>query len=391
MRHRVHRTLIALFVALVLMAVSTTPTLAADIRGGSNVTIGQGQTVADDLYISGGTVEVDGNVDGDLLVSGGTVNVKGTISRDLMVAGGTVTVSGKVLDSIRIAGGTGTITGPVGQDVVLVGGTLDVAPTATIARDLVAAGGTLTMAGEVGRRLMVAADTVVLRGKVTGDVQTTVTNLRLEDGATVGGNLLYTSNNQAFIAPGARINGKVQRTLPEGHEVTVAERVGNSVIAWLRGLVGLLALGLLLVLVFPGMSRRTTEVVTASPWASLGIGAALLIGVPIVALIIFVIGLIVGGWWLGVAAIALYAIALAVAYVLAALFVGRRGIELLVHRAVHPLLALLVGLVALTLVGLIPIVGGVVTLAALLFGLGALTLTLAHIRRPTQPAGPTLT
>jgi hypothetical protein len=111
-----------------------------------------------------------------------------------------------------------------------------------------------------------------------------------------------------------------------------------------------------------------------------------LIGVPIVAVIVFVLGLLVGGWPLSLAALALLAIATAIGYVLTALFLGRTGFRLLGHPEVHPLLALLVGLAVLAAVGLIPFLGGLVGLAAVVLGLGALALTLFRSWR--GPAAP---
>ncbi len=110
--------------------------------------------------------------------------------------------------------------------------------------------------------------------------------------------------------------------------------------------------------------------------------------VPVVALAVFVLGLVVGGWALSLA-LALLAIAAAVGYVLAALFVGRMGLGLLGRPEVHPLLALLVGLVVLTAVGLVPFLGGLVDVAAVVFGLGALTLSLFRSWRSSTPAAVT--
>jgi hypothetical protein len=52
---------------------------------------------------------------------------------------------------------------------------------------------------------------------------------------------------------------------------------------------------------------------------SLGLGPTVLVGVPIAALIVFVPGLLAGGWPLALAALALLAMAAAVGYVLASL------------------------------------------------------------------------
>jgi hypothetical protein len=46
--------------------------------------------------------------------------------------------------SIRAAGGTLRVTGQVAEDVVLAGGTLELAPEATVGRDLVLGGGSAT-------------------------------------------------------------------------------------------------------------------------------------------------------------------------------------------------------------------------------------------------------
>jgi hypothetical protein len=54
-------------------------------------------------------------------------------------------------------------------------------------------------------------------------------------------------------------------------------------------------LGLLFILLAPRFGRRTVGTLGGSPWASLGLGIGLLICVPIAALLVFVVGLFVGG------------------------------------------------------------------------------------------------
>jgi len=125
--------------------------LAADLRRGSDVTVGSGETVNDDLYAVGGTITVNGNVNGNVIVAGGTVTIAGAVSRDVMVAGANLTISGHVGGSVRAAGGTLTVTGPVAGDVVIAGGTVDIGSAATNGRDLVVAGGNATAAGPIRR------------------------------------------------------------------------------------------------------------------------------------------------------------------------------------------------------------------------------------------------
>src|SRR2546428_10244542 len=92
---------------------------AADLRQGPSVPVGRGQTINDDIYAAGGTISIDGKVDGSVIAAGGTITVSGTVSRDVMIAGGTVNVTGKVGGSIRAVGGNLTLNAPVQQDVVV--------------------------------------------------------------------------------------------------------------------------------------------------------------------------------------------------------------------------------------------------------------------------------
>src|SRR5438445_5841010 len=345
---------------------------AADLRQGPDVTVSAGQTVSDDIYAAGGTITVAGTVNGSVLAAGGTITVSGNVSRDLMVAGGTINVTGKVGGSIRVAGGNLTLNGPVEQDVVITGGMVDIGSGATIGRDLVIAAGTATVSAPVARRIRMASGSLTLRNRVGGDVIGNVDHLRL-DGAQIGGNLDYTSNNPVELVNGARVAGTTTR-----HTPLDSRGAGNGFLNWLRELIGIFALGLILIFLFPGISTRAIDTLRAQPWLSLGIGAAILIIPPIVALIVFIVGLLIGGWWLGVLLVRIWILVLSIGYVVSGFLVGRLLFARLGWAGYHDALALLGGLVVLTLVGLLPVLGGFVGLAALVFGAGALALVVSR-------------
>jgi hypothetical protein len=347
---------------VLLIALAPTQTFAAEPLQGNNVTVSRNQTIIDDLYAFGGTVTIQGRVNGDVVALGGTVTVNGPVSGDLLIGGGTVSVAGRAGGSVRATGGTVTINAPVGTDVAVAGGTVSLGSGARVGRDLLAQAGSTTVDGRVGRNVRVGGG-----------------SLQLNDGAVVGGNLIYTSNQQAAIAGGATVRGTIQRHAPQRMDIWPAAgpfgRTGDSVIGWLRTLIGLFVLGLLFILLAPRFGRRTVGTLGGSPWASLGLGIALLICVPIAALIVFVVGLFVGGWWLALILLALYGIALVLSVAVAGLFLGRWMLAR-VGRGPAPLVwALLPGLVLLLLVSLVPVVGGLVIALAMFCGLGALVLT----------------
>jgi cytoskeletal protein CcmA (bactofilin family) len=352
------------------------PASAADLRQGSDVTVSRTETIDDDIYAGAGTISIDGTVNGNVIAGGGTISVSGTITRDLIVGGGTINVTGHVAGSIIAAGGNLTLNGPVERDIVVTGGTVDIGSGATIGRDLVVAGGMATVSAPVARRVQMAAGNLTLRNRVGGDVRGSVDQLKL-DGAQIGGNLDYTSNNAVQLVNGARVAGTTTRHTPTDQ----GGGAGNALLGWLRELIGIFALGLLLIFLLPGIGTRAIDTLRAQPWLSLGIGAAILIITPIVALIVFVVGVLIGGWWLGVLLVPIWILLLAVGYVVSGFLLGRILFARLGWGGYHDAVALLGGLFVLTLVGLIPVLGGLVGLAALVFGAGALALTVSQRMR----------
>ena len=366
------RVLAASIVAGALVTVVPLGVLAADLRQGSDVTVGPGETVNDDLYAGAGTISISGTVNGNAIMGGGTITISGNVTGDLILGGGTINVTGRVGGSIIAAGGNLTLNGSVLKDIVVAGGTIDIPSGATIGRDLVVAGGTTTVSAPIARRVRMSSGSVTLRNKVGGDVTGRVDHLKL-DGAQIGGNLDYTSDNQVQLVHGARVAGTTTRHTPTGR----GGGAGNAVVGWLQGLVGIFALGLLLILLLPALSTRAIDTERAQPWASLGIGAAIGIITPIVALIVFIVGIFIGGWWLGLLLVPIWILALAVGYVVSGFLLGRLIFAQLGWGQYHDALKLLGGLLVLSIVVIIPVLGWLVGLAALLFGTGALALAVA--------------
>jgi hypothetical protein len=375
-KHAMHRrwltTLGAFITVAGLFAWLPLTAAAADLRQGTDVTVGRTETVNDDLYAGAGTISIEGTVNGNVIAGGGTITVSGNVARDLIVGGGTINVTGHVAGSIIAAGGNLTLNGVVDHDIVATGGTIDIGSGATIGRDLVVAGGMATVSAPITRRVQMSTGNLTIRNRVGGDVRGRVDHLKL-DGAQIGGNLDYTSSNSVELVNGARVAGTTTR-----HAPTDSRGAGNGFLDWLRELIGIFALGVILIFLLPGISSRAIDTLRAQPWPSLGIGAAVLIIPPIAALIVFIVGIIIGGWWLGVLLLPIWILLLAVGYVVSGFLVGRLLFARLGWAGYHDALALLGGLFVLTVLGLLPVLGGFVGLAAVVFGAGALALTVSR-------------
>jgi hypothetical protein len=148
----------------------------------------------------------------------------------------------------------------------------------------------------------------------------------------------------------------------------------------------------LVVLLFAAFTRRTIATGTHAPWASLGLGSAIVIGVPMLTIVVLVLGIILGGWWLALLVLALYGFAAAVGYALAAVVVAQGTLRLFrqpEHRYVWNVLE---GVALLGVLTLLPLAGWLIGLIAVAFGLGAVSLSALDayrhlpVRAPAQPA-----
>jgi cytoskeletal protein CcmA (bactofilin family) len=264
---------------------------AGDFRGDDTVTVAADETVDDDLYVGAGTVSIAGTVNGDATVGGGTVSVTGTVNGSLNVAGGTVDVLGDVTGAVRVSGGTVRIAGSVGRDVVLFGGTATIESGADVGGDLAGGAGMLTVVGTIAGDLLVGAETIELIGTVDGSVDVGVGTLTLGPSAVVGGDVTYTSDQEASIADDAQIGGEVERREPDpgegGGESAITD---NPIVSYFGLLLGMLVLGWGLLAIRPRLVAGSADALRTAPLPALGIGFVALIGQFVALAVLILIG-----------------------------------------------------------------------------------------------------
>jgi cytoskeletal protein CcmA (bactofilin family) len=107
----------------------------------NDVNLSQNENVTENLYITGSTPVVSGNVVGDLIACGGTVVVTGNVSNDGLIAGGNINVSGSFSGDVRIVGGNIYFDGKSAGELFVAGGSIEIGPNAVINGDLIASGG----------------------------------------------------------------------------------------------------------------------------------------------------------------------------------------------------------------------------------------------------------
>jgi hypothetical protein len=200
--------------------------------------------------------------------------------------------------------------------------------------------------------------------------------LRLTSKAAVKGNLTYWSDNEASIDANARVAGAIEKKVPSGDLGSPQDLLrffaGVNLFFKIVTFVSTLILSLLLLHFLPRFTRDNVAVLRERYWQSLGFGALVLVATPIVAFLLIATLL---GLPLGLILLSLYITAIFVSRIFVALWLGLVVLEKIGRRA-HEAWAMVIGLFIFSALGLIPILGGIISLVAILLGLGALVLTL---------------
>lgn len=332
------------------------------------------ETVNHSYFASGNQVILSGTVNGDAYLAGGSVFVDGTINGDLLVAGGNIDIRGNVAGNIRAVGGQTTVGGEVGRNVSIAGGSVNISPGAKINGDFVAAAGSASIFGPIAKGATVTTGQTTIGSSIGGDVNATG-QINLTSGADINGNLTYLSTIPAQIDPAAKVSGQVTQNQPPpgakaAPEAAAGAFAGAKFLFSLMSLVSYLILGLILFSFMPVFGRETSRMLMERPWMSLGIGFLITIIIPIIIFLLFITVL---GIPLAFFLIALFVIGVFLSKLIVALAIGRWVLGLFNSRG-GLLWALVAGLIIYEILAFIPIIGWLVTLLAMFFGLGALYL-----------------
>jgi hypothetical protein len=258
--------------------------------------------------------------------------------------------------------------------VVITGGA--VVPAGQTAGDIVVLDGTVSIAGRATGDVISVSGPVRVTGRIDGDLIAVSDRAFLGPRASVGGDLRY-GDERPVLASSASVGGKVSN-----EDWADAANGWGWVSAfgwWLAVSVSTLIVGVLLVWLAPGALYAAERAVREHLGATVGWGVAIAIGVPLLAILALVT---LVGIPFGVALLLAAIPVLLLAYTTTGWIVGRRVLR---NRSRSPWAALLAGWGILRVLALIPVVGGLVWLAATVVGLGALAVAMWQARRPGAP------
>ena len=413
-----------------LVALTIVPTASAfEGREGNRVIIEADEVIDDDLYIGAETVVVDGVIKGDLYVGAQTVTINGTVEGDLVAFAQSVVINGTVGDDLR-SGAAAIQLGPdaqVGDDLLFGGASLETKEGSFVSGDLLVGGAQVLVTGDVEGDLSVGTAAFELNGNVGGNLNAYVDpdpedetlpptfygpqmnvsmpyvapGMMIAEEATVAGELSYTSRKNVTFPAGV-VAGETIRLEPDFDEFnyerpmppTPQALAGFWALDLLRTIISLTLVGLLLGWLFPNLLGGAEYKLQTEPASSLGWGviayAAFYFGLLVIFTAMILGAIIFGFLSLGglsgtIIVLGLLALfTLVIGFILIVVYLTKIIISVLGGKLIlarvkpelvnHKVWPLVIGVILISLVMSIPLVGWLVKLIIVLLGLGALWL-----------------
>lgn len=224
---------LSMVLLLVLGAVGTVS--AAEFPKGE--TIPAGETIEDDVFISGQNVVIDGTVNGMLFATGTTVTLNGTVIGDVLLVGETIVVSDTAVieGNLFIAGADLTVSGQVAGSVFGGSSALDLGKSALVGRNMYYGGYSLSMAegSRVSKDLFIGGYQAMLSGTIDRDLIFAGAAVELNN--TIGrnvtldvGNIDESSQATSWTTFNPYVSRYVDRVIQPGIRVSDSASIGGK-------------------------------------------------------------------------------------------------------------------------------------------------------------------
>lgn len=341
-----------------------------NMRSGKISVITSGETIDASAYLAGATVTVAGHVKGDLFCAGQSVDITGTIDGDVFCAGQNISISGPVLGSVHVAGQTVHVSSTVARSLSAFGQNVSLSSNSKINSDATIFANILQLDGKIGRDAVIGGNNVNILGNIGRNVTAATNQLSLLGGVRIGGNLTYTSQNQAQVDSSASVIGATEQKIPPAKPQT---KPVNPWVAqfWatLYWLLSMLVFGLILLALAPRTFESANKIMTKKVGSSMLAGLGVLFLAPLVSILLMltIIGLPLGGVLLAFLFIAIAASSAYSGYAFGAWVVKKMKLKITLAAAI-----LTLGISLIAILMLIPIISWLVGFIVLIWGLGGI-------------------
>lgn len=324
----------------------------------------------DNAFYADETVSVKKNINTTSFVAGNNVDASSNVDGLNFIAGNVVNVS-STQDYAFIAGNIITLSNVTAKDVFVAGSLIKVNDSNI--RDLYVAGETITINSNVNRNLYAGGEDITINSIIEGDVNIAAEKITLGENAVIIGKLTYNEDAEIKINENATVENKKTYKPSSGVKVEVKlspiEIIIGKIMDKLLSFFSMLAISLLLI----GLNKKVFKEIKKIDKSSSNIvkttifGFAFLFGLPIAAVILLIT---VIGLPISIISLLLYGILCYLSLTATTYFFGS---WLLKDKIKNEYLQFTITLLAIYLLKMLPIVGGLVGFISLCLGLGIYT------------------
>lgn len=325
-------------------------------------------------YAAGASIVVTAPVAGDLSAAGGSIVIAAPVQGDDLLLGGSISSRARVGGDLRTAGGSVNIDEPVAGDLIAFGYSVHDAGRAGGSVFIAAAN--VDISNGAAGPVTIYGNNVSLSGDFSSDVRIVASGqVTLAASTTIVGRLSYEAPEPATIPTAAVIRGGIDYTsasyLPSAGTSRMLAFVSVGFFIFVRVLSALILAGLLAGL-FPRLAEAIVLRIYMRPRSILltmllGFGAIVAAPVLLILLSLTFVGL-----GLAFLLLILYALLVLLALLYAGILLGMIFVRRFVHRDTVLWRDGVVGMLALSLIALVPFVGLFVVLLFTIFTAGTL-------------------
>ncbi len=346
---------------------------AATVRSDQDSLTVAGSDQPKDLYLAAPRISIDRSISGDLAAAGKSILINSEVEDSVLAAAGDIAIRSVVGRHARVVAGTVIVSGKIDGDLLAAGEVIELTETAEIGGDLLLAGRRVIINGRVKGVTKIVADDVTLNGPL-GSVTVWTDQLSVGARANLSGELSYHAPTVAKLDPLANLGGGVKFS-----QTSSDKRPGRlaSGYWWLTILGSILAI-LAMLKFLPRTANHLVGQYHKNWMLVLAIGLLSIIITPIIAVIFLFSGL---GAPLGLILIALWLTLAVLAAVVGKLILGAWLIRLLGRQPTAQLdwRSAVAGVLALAILSFLPGVGALAWFVVWLSGLGSLVLLLKRV------------
>jgi cytoskeletal protein CcmA (bactofilin family) len=360
-----------IFLIAIVTLISLCPAFlrASEFISKKTITIPREQIVEDDLYLFSNYSKIYGRVIGDLTAFGYDINAVGEIDGNVNLAGFRSDFYGTASKSVRQLGYYINTGGEIDGNLIAIGNTISIDEKAVIGKDITCYGEEITVDGNVGGSAKLTGKTVIISGNIDGDVEIKADKILIVPPAHIKGNLKYFSPKVATIENGAIVDGEDTWKMQTGTDsedgpisvLSVSIKVFLFLMVFLTGLI--------IIAFFRDHTSESSLQIEKNFWIVLASGFLAMICFTIGALILI---LLLIGIPLGILLIFLGIALFYLGKIYVSIALGRLLFKWTHHA--NPVAIgweLLLGLIVLTLLFQIPLLGWIIYLLTAIIGSGA--------------------